>query len=144
MYWLFTENEEYNFKQIFNNIVENNIDNNKVIDTRLSNYNTNKELIYNDKMVIYIKDSLITYKTRNKKYCFKHELISTINRSNTIELVYKYQKQDENKMPNLLEKEYDYYYINEYKIYKLNNNTLLIEEFNTRTNITRKYLLEKM
>lgn len=144
MFWLFNDDDKYTIKQIFNNTIDNIVNDNTIIDLTRSIYNTQKDLLYNDKIVICIKDGNILYKTKTGNYCFKFKQTVMIRRPNTLELIYEYTKQNENVMPILLEQDYDYYYINEYKIYKSNKNDLIVEELNTKTNITRKYLLERI
>ena len=148
---LINENFIYNFESsnlIINNIIKNIED----------NHGNNFITIYCD---IKIKDSIIQYSyiINNKEFIrtfiFYDYFVEENNKNNILNLPYikyDYTKIESTKMPNLIDKEYDFYY-KKIKIclYKISESTLFIKQtkqdntvnkFIIKTNITETNLLE--
>jgi hypothetical protein len=158
MFWLFNNCDNINFVQIFPYYTKYKDSDagciNLLYDFTINNDNFLQE--YNLKIdncitIIYdikIKDSYVQY-TNNKNietryWSVKNEFIKETDETNIYLLPifkWEYVTIDEHLMPNIMIKDYDFYYPESiFKIYKINEKKLFIDE--EINNIKRKYILE--
>ena len=160
MFWLFDNSNRLNFLQIFPyylkykdsgagciNLLYDFTAGSTSIHAENKEYNL--ELIEPIKVnyTIKIKDSYIQYSNNTSSFTFQfeNEFIKETDELNTLKFPFfkwKYTQIDNNKLPNILPKYYDFYYQNvSFTIYKINENKLFIIEL--INNIAKKYILEK-
>ena len=156
MFWLFNNDLVYNFYQIFtdyqkdtinntNNIIfELNKNNSDNIDIDLDSYK-----MINIRYEINIIDDIIKY-TNLKNYqtitfkMKKNFIKSDIKNISELPIFnFNYTNIDNNSVPNLIDKNYDYSYKFDFQIYKINNILLLIKQINTSNNEFKYYWLSK-
>jgi hypothetical protein len=164
MFWLFDTNikESYDFVQIFE-LDEQSID----LDTV---YTLNSDLFpiigstnYNDiieknnivpqifNFCIKIIGSNISYTnlnlTTNHTVCFQMEqkfIKPSENKFIKPIFEFTYKTVEKSKIPDLLSKQYDFYYPNiKFELYQINLNLILIKEFNKTNNSKRNYIIAK-
>lgn len=157
MLWIYNkENTNIDFFQIFigsNTVYEN--DNNTIYSLE-SDLTNNFEIKNIDKIdcdeyifIIRIIDQLISFidasdgKLNNQTvFTTKMNFIDpTSNKFNLPIFNFTYKKVNNNRMPNLLENNYNFYSKLHFKIYKISNNIQYIIETNHETKIIKKYFI---
>lgn len=163
MIWLYDKaldsNKLCDFYQIFVNCASvysdeehNNIYSFESIDSHnLFEFNFDDYIYDSIKCEIKMIDNIISYNILtpdlNKKqivFTFKMNFIEPNNNQYKIPIFkYSYKSINTKRLPNLIETEYNFSSIFDFKIYKLdkNNNIQFIIETNPITNLTRKYFI---
>ena len=162
MFWLFNNNNNsiifYQIHPYYNkckdneysnnicyNFIDNNNNNNNEIGIKYNNIDLtnleNKQIEYE----IKIKGKYISYINNKESITFEKEDEFISNEDNIQKLPmfkFKYNKTSNNKMPNILHKDYDFYYSNiKFNLYVISTDVLfVIEETN---NSIKKYILSK-
>ena len=162
MFWLFGNNEkDINFLQIFNNynkfkdsgagcvnlLYDFTSDSNIVIED-ITEYDLKTIKPISIVYTVKIKDSYIQYSNNTSVFTFyfENEFVKETDELNNYKVPYfkwKYCKEDNHKLPNILTHNYDFYYNKViFNVYKISDNKLfIIEKIN---NTTKKYFLEKI
>ena len=155
MFWLFNNNNSFDFYQIFTDLKKFNIDNSKNILYDLNNDINDLDIDLDSyeflkiNYQIKIIDNLISYTNlkSNKIITFliiKKNVDSNIcNLTNFKTLQFNYELVDNNNMPNLLQKYYQFYKDIHFTIYNINQNLLLIHEYNITDNTKKFYWLSQ-
>lgn len=155
MFWLFNNNKSFDFYQIFTDLKKFNIDNSKNILYDLNNDINDLDIDLDSyeflkiNYQIKIIDNLISYTNlkSNKIITFlitKKNFDSNIcNLTNFKTLQFNYELVDNNNMPNLLQKYYQFYKDIHFTIYNINQNLLLIHEYNITDNTKKFYWLSQ-
>lgn len=122
---------------------------------------TNKIIPINIEIEIKILDQLISYSNSNSNdiFSFKMNVISPFDSNTSNKIInlksnyltklnipifnFTYKKVNQNRMPNLLESQYDFIAKLNLQIYNIDTNTQLIIETNETTNIIKKYFITK-
>ena len=160
MFWLYDTTNKFNFLQIFShytkfkdsgagclNLVYDFTIEPKITHREIKEYNLESIETQKINYTIKIKDSYIQYENDTSIITFQieNEFIKETDELNTLKLPFfkwKYTKVDNNKLPNISSKDYDFYYPSvSFLIYKINENKLFIIE--TKNDISKKYILEK-
>lgn len=141
MFWLKYINPTYNFYQIFNNDVVNNIDGNVMYNVNSSHIIDLSLLpVLKIKYEIKILDNIIQYSCSQHVITFtKHEEFIEPNNNQLQKPVlhYIYNVISNNKLPELITDFYDFYYSEiEFEIYTINDDLLFIKEHNIKSNKT--------
>lgn len=97
------------------------------------------------KFTIRIIDQLISYieeLVEENVFSFKMNIIEPNNNKNNLLIFnYNYKKVNNNRMPNLIKSNYNFYDTLEFKIYKINDKIQFIIETNPKTKIIKKYYI---
>lgn len=152
MFWLFDQNNNYTFTQIFP-YYKKYKDSDAGCINWLYDFTSDKEIpenITSEPIIItytiVVKDNYIQYNNNNKIITFntEYEFIKETDELNNLNLPYfiwKYNMIDNNKIPFMSHKNYDFNYkkVN-FTIYKINQKKLfVIEQINDNI---KKYILE--
>lgn len=144
-------NTSINFYQIFvNSKIIYNQDNNTIYSFKSGDgeLNLNIQLdqieCYNIDYTIKIIDQLISYTNINtgetNVFSFKMNFIKpNINKYKLPIFNFTYKNTNNNRMPNIIESEYDVYTNVNFKIYNIDNNIQFIIEKNLKSNVIKKY-----
>ena len=156
MIWLYSNDNNFiDFYQVFvstgiefqnnNNTIyslESN-DANKI--TTIVNIDENKYSQYTHKYTIRIIDQIISYIDNSNKqnvFSFKMNFIEpSTNKYNLPIFNFVYKKVNNNRMPNLIETNYNFCSTLEFKIYKISDKIQFIIETNPETEIIKKYFV---
>jgi len=163
MLWLYNNNLNqngiYEFYQIFteynlvyNDETQNNIYSFSTTDSQKFKFNLDNykfdDVICEIKMIDHIISYNILNKDLNKKQCvftYKMNFIEPNDNHYKIPIFkYVYKSTNEKRLPNLIETEYDFSSILDFKIYKLDNlenNIQFVVETNPLTKLTRNYFI---
>lgn len=166
MFWLLDTNisESYDFVQIFE-LNELAIDLDSIYTLDLDSNSDSYPIIggtnYSDtidknniipqifNLCIKIIGSNISYTnlTTNQTVCFQMEqkfIKPSENKFNKPIFEFAYKTGEKSKIPELLSKQYDYYYPNiKFELYQINLNLILIKESNKTNNSKRNYIIAK-
>ena len=148
-YQIFPEFEKHSINENFiYNFESSNLNTNNIIKSIEDNYGNNFITIYCD---IKIKDSIIQYSyiINNKEFIrtfiFYDYFVEENNKNNILNLPYikyNYTKIESTKMPNLIDKEYDFYYKQiKICIYKISESTLFIKQ-TKQDNTINKFIIK--
>ena len=149
----------YTYYQIFPEFKKHSINENFIYNFESSNLNTNntiKNIEDNNNFItvycdIKVKDSIIQYyyiinnQEFIRTFTFSDCFIEENNKSNMLNLPYikyNYTKIESTKMPNLIDKEYDFYYKQiKICIYKISESTLFIKQ-TKQDNTINKFIIK--
>ena len=158
MIWLYSNDNNFiDFYQVFVNTGIDFHSNNNTIYSLESNdlnkittivnidENNNSQHIHTYKYTIRIIDQIISYIDNSNEqivFSFKMNFIEpSTNKYNLPIFNFTYKKVNNNRMPNLIETNYNFCSTLEFKIYKISDKIQFIIESNPETKIIKKYFV---
>ena len=159
MLWLYNKDNKdnifINFYQVFiDTQIEFKNDSNTIYSLESTDLNKILPIKNIDKFIcsqytftIRIIDQLISYidnSNLNEQIVFSSKMnfiAPSNNKYNLLIFNFTYKKVNNNRMPNLIETNYNFYDILEFKIYKISDKIQFIIETNPKTKIIKKYFI---
>lgn len=146
MLFLFNDKQSQIFYQIFPELTSHVVNDGSIIYDLVNNDQIKKyednELVFNSTFKIYISNNLISYKDINNdktyNFSFTTEQIKNIDK-----IIFKnvYEKINESEFPIFMDSDYDKIFNINFKIFSINPDLFLINEFNNTTLTNKQYFI---